>query len=96
MNADFRALVESVFAGKVPRTMPLVEVQWLDAEDINGDWLTGDEIDKSHPAPTLTVGYLVHRDDKCVKVVALVNTTHAAYGLTIPAGMVRKITRLRR
>lgn len=96
VSADFRALVDAVFAGKKPRTPPLVEVLWLDAEDIDGDWLTNDDIERSHPAPTLSVGYMVHRDNKCVKLVSLVNVSHAAHGLTIPAGMVRRITRLSR
>lgn len=93
---DFRALVDAVFAGKTPRTPALVEVLWLDAEDINADWITNDDIAKSCPAPTLTVGYLVHQDDHAVKLVSLVNHTHAAHGLTIPRGMVKRITRLKR
>lgn len=94
--SDFRAFVDAVFSRKNPRTFPLVEVQWLDAEDIGGDWLTNDDIDKSCPAPTLTVGYLVRDDARAVKVVALINHTHAAHGITIPRGMVKRITRLSR
>ena len=93
---DFKTFVDQVFNRKNPRTPALVEVQWLDAEDINNDWLTNDDIDKSGPAPTLTVGYLVRQDTKAIKLVSLINHTHAAHGITIPAGMVQKITKLSR
>ena len=93
---DFRALVDAVFARANPRTPPLVEVLWLDAEDIGVDWFGNDEINKSGPAPSLTVGYLVHRDDKCLKVISLVNHSHAGWGMTIPLGMVKRVNRLKR
>lgn len=96
MSADFRALVDAVVGRKNPRLPALVEVLWLDAEDISADWISADDIAKSAPAPTLSVGYMIHCDDKAVKLVALVNTTHAAHGITIPRGMVKRITRLKR
>lgn len=93
---DFKHIVESVFSNKNPSTPPLVEVQWLDAEDITADWGDKDEVERSAPAPSLSVGYLLHKDKECVKIVALVNTSHISHGITIPLGMVKKITYLQR
>lgn len=93
---DFKTLVDAVFGKKNPKNPPLVEVLWLDAEDISGDWFDNDGIEKSGPAPSLSVGYLLSKDDKAVKVAALINHTHAAHGITIPMGMVKKINYLRR
>lgn len=93
---DFKTLVDAVFDKKNPKTPPLVEVLWLDAEDISGDWFDNDGIDKSCPAPSVSVGYLLYKDDKAVKVAALINHTHAAHGITIPMGMVKKINYLHR
>lgn len=96
MSADFRALVDAVFARKNPRTPPLVEVLWLDATDIDAQWFDEDEMGRAKTAPTLTVGYLMERTDHHIKVVSLVNHDHGAMGIVIPAGMVKRITRLRR
>lgn len=94
--SDFRALVDAVFAGRNPRTPPLVEVQWLDATDIDAQWFDEDEMGRAKPAPTLTVGYLMERNTDHIKVVSLVNNDHGANGIVIPMGMVRRITRLSR
>ena len=93
---DFKNLVESVFSGKSPSNPPLVEIHWLDATDIDSGWYEKEEIDKSVPAPSLFVGYLFHKDTECVKVIPLVNYTHCGNGITIPMGMVKKITYLQR
>lgn len=96
LRTDFKALVDAVFARKNPKSPPLVEVLWLDAEDISGDWFDNDGIEKSGPAPSLSVGYLLRKDDQSVKLAALINHTHAAHGITIPRGMVKKINYLHR
>lgn len=93
---DFKKLVDAVFSKKNPKTPPLVEVLWSDASDIGSDWFGHDEINKSHPAPSLSVGYLVHKDKECVKILSLVNDTHAGNGIMIPTGMVKKINYLHR
>lgn len=93
---DFKSLVDSVFGKKNPSTPPLVEVQWLDATDIESGWFDKEDIEKSTPAPSLFVGYLFHKDNNCVKVIPLVNHNHCGNGITIPIGMVKKITYLSR
>lgn len=93
---DFQRLVDAVFGKKNPKQPPLVEVLWLDASDIEGGWFGHDEINKSKPAPSLSVGYLVHKDTSCVKIVSLINETHAGNGIMIPMGMVKKINYLHR
>lgn len=93
---DFKDLVNAVFGKKNPKKPPLVEVLWLDASDIDGGWFGHEEIQKSKPAPSLSVGYLFHKDEVSIKIVSLVNDTHAANGIMIPAGMVQKINYLHR
>lgn len=93
---DFKKLVDAVFSRKNPKTPPLVEVLWLDASDIDTGWFGHEEIAKSKPAPSVSVGYLFHKDDECVKIVSLINDTHAGSGIMIPTGMVKKINYLHR
>jgi len=93
---DFKTLVEAVFTKKNPSTPPLVEVQWLDATDIEAGWFEKEDIEKSVPAPSLSVGYLFHKDSVCINVIPLVNHSHCGNGITIPLGMVKKITYLTR
>lgn len=93
---DFKKFVDSVFERKNPKKPPLVEVLWYDASDIAADWFDNDDIAKSQPAPSLAVGYMVSKDAKSVKVVSLLNDTHAGHGIMIPIGMVKKINYLHR
>jgi hypothetical protein len=93
---DFKKFVESVFGKNNPKKPPLVEVLWLDASDIESGWFGHEEIQKSKPAKSLSVGYLMHKDTECVKLVSLINDTHAGNGIMIPWGMVQKINYLHR
>ena len=93
---DFKALVDDIFDGELANYAPLVEVHWLDAEDIAVNWADKDDVERSCPAPSLAVGYLFCKDKTCVKVVPLVNHSHCGNGITIPMGMVKKITYLTR
>jgi hypothetical protein len=93
---DFKKFVESVFGKSNPKKPPLVEVLWLDASDIESGWFGHEEIQKSKPAKSLSVGYLMHKDNECVKLVSLINDTHAGNGIMIPSGMVKKINYLHR
>ena len=93
---DFKTLVDAVFGKKNPSSPPLVEVQWLDATDIEAGWFEKEDIEKSSPAPSLSVGYLFHKDKACIKVIPLINHSHCGNGITIPLGMVKKITYLTR
>lgn len=93
---DFKKLVDAVFGKKNPKSPPLVEVLWLDASDIDSGWFGHEEILKSKPAPSLSVGYLFSKDAHSVKIVSLVNDTHGGNGIMIPMGMVKKINYLHR
>jgi hypothetical protein len=93
---DFKKFVESVFGKNNPSKPPLVEVLWLDASDIESGWFGHEEIQRSKPAKSLSVGYLLHKDAECVKLVSLINDTHAGNGIMIPTGMVQKINYLHR
>ena len=93
---DFPTLINSVFNDENPTNPPLVEVLWFDAEDIAAGWAEKEDMDKSCPTPSLSVGYLFHKDKFCVKVLPLVNKMHFANGITIPMGMVLQINYLTR
>ena len=93
---DFKKTVEAVFGKKYPKNPPLVEVLWLDAADIAAGWFGHDEIERSKPAPSLSVGYLMSKDNVCIKLVSLINDTDAGNGIMIPTGMVKKINYLKR
>jgi len=93
---DFKKFVDSIFNRQNLKKPPLVEVLWFDASDIAADWFDNDDIIKSQPAPSLAVGYLVSKDETSVKVVSLLNDTHAGHGIMIPMGMVKKINYLHR
>jgi|688.fasta_scaffold1057333_1 hypothetical protein len=93
---DFKDFVNAVFGKANPKKPPLVEVLWLDASDIENGWFGLEEIQKSKPAKSLSVGYLMHKDAECVKLVSLINDTHAGNGIMIPMGMVKKINYLHR
>lgn len=93
---DQRRLVDLVFEKKNPKTPPLVEVLWYDASDIGVGWFDVEDIEKSGPSPSLTVGYLVHKDNDCVKVISMLNHDHAGNGVMIPMGMVKTINYLSR
>lgn len=93
---DFKDLVNAVFGKTNPKKPPLVEVLWFDASDIGDGWFGHEEIQKSKPAPSIAVGYLFHKDEVSLKIVSLVNDTHAGAGIMIPAAMVKKINYLHR
>ncbi len=93
---SFKELVEAVFGKKDPKSPPVVEVQWVDATEISSDWFDQSEIERTNPAPSLTVGYLFSKDQDSIKVVSLVNHNHGGHGIVIPTGMVKKITYLHR
>lgn len=93
---DFKKTVEAVFGKKNPKTPQIVEVLWLDAADISLGWFGHDEIEKSKPAPSLSVGYLMSKNSECIKLVSLINDSDAGNGIMIPMGMVKKINYLKR
>ena len=75
---------------------PIVEVLWSDAVQIaeDGMWVELDKV-RSKPCKSRTVGYLIHETPKAITVAALYNEQgHAGLGITIPAGMIRKVRRL--
>jgi hypothetical protein len=75
------------------RSKRFVEVLWLDAEG-HSAWTTDRDADKLEPPLVMMRGYLVRRTKE---VVVLAMGYHEDCWLnvfTIPAGMVKKVTRL--
>ena len=74
---------------------PPVEILWLDATSVSGDeWATWQEAERTTPAPTCTVGYIIANTANHVTVVATVNDHHIGHGITIPKGMITEMRQL--
>lgn len=72
---------------------PLVEVRWLDAVEMSGEWVEHAKV-RNKAMPSRTAGYLVAESDDAVTVAALVNRTHVAQGVTIPRRMISELVYL--
>lgn len=74
---------------KKPR---LVHIEWLDAEHEFG-WQDGNDIDTNvDVVPCYSVGWLLAKNKKAVKLCQTWSTDNHAQTLVIPAGMIEKIT----
>lgn len=73
--------------------MKIVLVEWLDAKS-ESDWKEKAEIAALKVEPTKTAGFLVRKGRDAIVIAQTVNTMHMADFLTIPRGMVQKITEL--
>jgi hypothetical protein len=72
--------------------LPIIEIIWHDAVSLAGDdWATPEEADQHKPAPTISIGYLWNQTDTHITIIALINETHLAHGLTIPKPWIQKI-----
>jgi hypothetical protein len=83
--------------GKVHRAQtppPIIEVEWDDIVTRSG-WLEHRE-KETGPAACRTVGYVLVRDDKYVVLSASWSDQDRADTTTIPMGVVRSITELRK
>jgi hypothetical protein len=73
---------------------PIVEIEWEDAVSVGGyDWVNDEDIDV-HASKSYSLGYLVSETDDAMTVVALVNDSHYAHGITIPKGMITVVRKI--
>lgn len=71
---------------------PVVCVEWIDAEQ-DPQWIAKDEIAKIEAPIVKSYGVIMRRDNKVL--ILAHSIVGDSYGCnTIPAGMVRKVTRL--
>lgn len=105
-HAEMKYVNEDTGKGKLPKqkTGPRktilirpVEVAWVDATGHSG-WQTVDEAMQKRPVLMYTLGYIIDRNDKYLKLVRSVEDEGSDVGdvFTIPNDWVRKITRLKK
>jgi hypothetical protein len=71
---------------------PVVKVEWIDAES-DARWVDADHIKAIKAPVAISYGIIVRRDKDVLILAHSICGDH--YGVnTIPAGMVRKVTRL--
>lgn len=76
---------------KLPK---LVHIKWLDAEHEFG-WQDGNDVEhQSFVNPCYSVGWLLTKTKKVVKICQTWSIENHAQTLVIPAGMIEKITYL--
>jgi hypothetical protein len=75
---------------------PIYRVEWDDTQS-SGGWFDKDGIKDVGTAKCESVGYLVHRDRKVVKLASIVEyetTRDAGYVHAIPRGCITKMERI--
>lgn len=82
-------IIQQALKNKNP--LPIVEIIWWDAISLGGnDWADPEEADQHTPAPTISIGYLWKQTKTHITIIALINETHLAHGLTIPKPWIKK------
>ena len=72
----------------------VVEIEWYDAVSVGGlDWVCEDDI-ITDASLSFAVGYLVNETKESMTIMALVNESHYAHGITIPKGMITAVRRI--
>lgn len=72
----------------------IVEIEWYDAVSVGGlDWVCEDDIE-TEASLSFAIGYLVNETPEAMTIVALVNESHYAHGITIPKGMITVVRRM--
>ena len=72
----------------------VVEIEWYDAVSVGGlDWVSEEDIE-TEASLSFAIGYLVNETKESMTIVALVNESHYAHGITIPKGMITAVRRI--
>jgi len=91
---DLEEILVSIWENK--SKLPIVEILWEDAVSVGGnDWATPEEATQQTPAKSVSLGYLWHETDTYITIVALINDSHLAHGITIPKPWIKKIKQIR-
>lgn len=72
---------------------PLVEVRWIDAVEMAGEWVEHAKV-RNRPMASRSAGYLVAESDEAITVCSLVNRNHVAQGTTIPRPWITELVYL--
>lgn len=93
-NHDLEQIIQTTWDGKQPLT--IVEILWEDAVSVGGsDWATPEEATDQTPARSISLGYLWNETPTHITLVALINDTHVAHGITIPKPWIKKIKQIK-
>lgn len=91
---DLEDILNSIWAGK--SKLPIVEILWEDAVSVGGlDWATPEEATENTPAKSVSLGYLWNETETHITIIALINDTHVAHGITIPKPWIKKIKQIK-
>lgn len=91
---DLEEILEGIWEGR--SKLPIVEILWEDAVSVGGnDWATPEEATEQTPAKSVSLGYLWNETDKYITIIALINDTHLAHGITIPKPWIKKIKQIK-
>ena len=75
----------------------IVEILWVDAiANAITEWMDLEDLENTQPCETLSVGYLLKDHPEWITIIALLNDGSAGHAITIPRGMILKITPLHR
>jgi len=68
--------------------LKLVYVQWLDAINDDGDWVSKKHVEKLPPVKCETVGWVIDEDDSYITLVQTISEEQMAGRFTILKGMI--------
>lgn len=89
MREPIELTVATAVASGQPLSLPMVEVQWIDAVGSGDRWDTPENVDSIVPSKSFAVGYLWHESRTHVTLVMLMNDVGTVgHSLVIPKGMV--------
>jgi len=89
MREPIELTVATAVASGQPLSLPMVEVQWIDAVGSGDRWDTPENVDSMIPSKSFAVGYLWHESRTHVTLVMLMNDVGTVgHSLVIPKGMV--------
>lgn len=77
------------------RKYPLYRVEWADAVSVSG-WFDPGEQSGDEAVLSISVGYLVRRNSREITLAQSINVLgHFGDRITIPAGMIKSVRRIR-
>ena len=97
MREPIELTVATAVVTSLPLSLPMVEVQWIDAVGSGDRWDTPENVDSMIPTKSFAVGYLWHESRTHVTLIMLVNDVGTVgHTLVIPKGMVVNVRTLMR
>jgi len=89
MREPIELTVATAVASGQPLSLPIAEVQWIDAVGSGDRWDTPENVDSMSPSKSFAVGYLWQESRTHITLIMLVNDVGTVgHSLVIPKGMV--------